>query len=160
MACGILVPWPGIEFAPLALEVWSLNHWITREVPQDMNFCSKSGWPSSLSCVQVAVSPGGVGSDPTPDILYSFPGGSEGKESLGLEDPLQKGMTTHFGILAWRIPWTKEPAGLQSRGSQKVTQLSSWHFHSTSNIQTVTNTETGTQSALGDTIEINQGGED
>ena len=91
-----------------------------------MIFCSKSGWPSCLSCVQVAVSPGGVGSDPTPNIiLYSFPGGSEGKESLGLEDPLKKGMTTHFGILAWRIPWTKEPAGLQSRGSQKVTQPSS-----------------------------------
>ena len=33
MACGILVPWPGIEPAPLALEAWSLNHWATREFP-------------------------------------------------------------------------------------------------------------------------------
>ena len=32
--------------------------------------------------------------------------------SLGWEDPLQKGMTTHSRILAWRIPWTKEPAGV------------------------------------------------
>ena len=38
---------------------------------------------------------------------------------LGLEDPLQKGMATHSSILAWRIPWTGEPNGLQSMGSQK-----------------------------------------
>ena len=39
---------------------------------------------------------------------------------LGLEDPLEKGMATHSGILAWRIPWTEEPGGLQSMGSQRV----------------------------------------
>ena len=39
-------------------------------------------------------------------------------QSLGWEDPLEKGMTTHFSILAWRIPWTEEPGGLQSIGSQ------------------------------------------
>ena len=37
--------------------------------------------------------------------------------SLGWEDPLKKGMTTHSNILAWRIPWTKEPGRLQSMGS-------------------------------------------
>ena len=36
--------------------------------------------------------------------------------SLGLEDPLEKGMVTHSSILAWRIPWTEEPGGLQSMG--------------------------------------------
>ena len=41
-------------------------------------------------------------------------------QSLGWEDPLEKGMTTHFSILAWRIPWTEEPGGLQSIGSQRV----------------------------------------
>ena len=40
--------------------------------------------------------------------------------SLGWEDPLQKGMATHSGILAWRIPWTEEPGKLQSMGSQRV----------------------------------------
>ena len=40
--------------------------------------------------------------------------------SLGWEDPLEKGMTTHSSILAWRIPWTEETGGLQSIGSQKV----------------------------------------
>ena len=56
--------------------------------------------------------------------------GSYGKESacnagdqlrsLGQEDPLEKGTATHSSILAWRIPWTEEPSGLQSMGSQRV----------------------------------------
>ena len=55
-----------------------------------------------------------------------FPGGSEVKASacnagsLGWEDPLEKEMATHSSILAWRIPWTEEPGGLQSTGSQRV----------------------------------------
>ena len=40
--------------------------------------------------------------------------------SLGWEDPLEKGMATHPSILAWRIPWTEEPGGLQPTGSQRV----------------------------------------
>ena len=40
-------------------------------------------------------------------------------QSLGREDPLEKEMTTHSSILAWEIPWTEEPGGLQSLGSQK-----------------------------------------
>ena len=40
--------------------------------------------------------------------------------SLGWEDPLEKEMTTHFSIHAWKIPWTKEPGGLQSMGLQRV----------------------------------------
>ena len=40
--------------------------------------------------------------------------------SLGQEDPLEKGMAAHSSILAWRIPWTEEPGGLQSMWSQKV----------------------------------------
>ena len=46
-------------------------------------------------------------------------------QSLGWEDPLEKGMVTHSSILAWRIPWTEEPGGgepggPQSKGSQRV----------------------------------------
>ena len=41
-------------------------------------------------------------------------------QSVGWEDPLEKGMTTHSSILAWRIPWTEEPGGLQSMGSQRA----------------------------------------
>ena len=78
-------------------------------------------------------------------LQKGFPGGSGGKESacnagdqdlipgwgrshregngyplLGGEDPIEKGTATHSSILAWRIPWTKEPGGLQSMGSQRV----------------------------------------
>ena len=45
-------------------------------------------------------------------------------QSLGQEDLLEEDMVTHSSILAWRIPWTEEPGGLQSMGSQKSqTQL-------------------------------------
>ena len=43
-------------------------------------------------------------------------------QSLGGEDPLEKEMATHSSILAWRIPWTEKPGGLQSMGSQRVRQ--------------------------------------
>ena len=42
-------------------------------------------------------------------------------QSLGWEDPLEKGMAIHSSILAWRIPWTEEPGGLQFMGLQRVT---------------------------------------
>ena len=41
-------------------------------------------------------------------------------QSPGQEDPLEKGVTTHSSILAWEIPWTDEPGGLQSMGSLRV----------------------------------------
>ena len=44
--------------------------------------------------------------------------------SLSWEDPLEKEVTTHHSILAWRIPRTEDPGGLQSMGSQNQTQLS------------------------------------
>ena len=59
-----------------------------------------------------------------------FSGGSDGKclpamqetqiRSLGQEDPLAKEMATHSSVLAWKIPWMKEPGRLQSMGSQRV----------------------------------------
>ena len=62
--------------------------------------------------------------------ILCLPGGSDGKVSAcsagdlgsipGSEDPLEEGMATHSSILAWRIPWTEEPGGLQSMESQKV----------------------------------------
>ena len=62
---------------------------------------------------------------PTP-VFIVFPEGSDSKESacnvgdLGWEDPLEEGMATHSCILAWRIPWTEEPGGLPSMGSQRI----------------------------------------
>ena len=64
--------------------------------------------------------------------VWSFPGGSVVKNclpvqeiwvrSLGQEDPLEKKMETHSSILAWKIPLTEEPEGLQSMGHQRVRQ--------------------------------------
>ena len=73
------------------------------------------------------------------DVDVGFPCGSDGKESackagdlgsisgfnpwvqsLGQEDPLEKEIATHSGILAWEMPGTEEPGGLQSMGSQRV----------------------------------------
>ena len=48
--------------------------------------------------------------------------------SLGMEDTLEKEMAAHSSILAWRIPWTKEPGGLQSMGSQRVRQDGGTHI--------------------------------
>ena len=45
-----------------------------------------------------------------------------GFRSLGWEDPLEEEMAAHSSILAWKMPWTEEPGGLQSRGSQRVRQ--------------------------------------
>ena len=50
-------------------------------------------------------------------------------QSLGKEDPLEKGMATHSSILPWRIPWTEEPGRLQSMGSQSPTQLKQLKMH-------------------------------
>ena len=49
--------------------------------------------------------------------------------SLGWEDPLEEGMATHSSIIAWRIPWTEEPGGLHSMGSQRVGQSDLAHAH-------------------------------
>ena len=64
-------------------------------------------------------------------LPFGNPQGSDGKESAvqethvrssSREDPLEKGMATHSGILAWRIPWTEEPGGLQPMGLQRAWQ--------------------------------------
>ena len=53
-------------------------------------------------------------------VVKSLPAMQETQvPSLGQEDPLEKEMATHASILAWKNPWTEEPGGLQSMGSQK-----------------------------------------
>ena len=82
----------------------------------------------NLSPVSVALAGGFFATEPE-----GVPSSASGKEpacqyrrhetevqSLGQEDPLEKGMATHSSTLAWRIPWTEEPGGLQSMGPQRV----------------------------------------
>ena len=52
-----------------------------------------------------------------------------------MEDSLEEGMATHSSILAWRIPWTREPGRLQSMGLQSWTQLSYIHTHTHTHTQ-------------------------
>ena len=65
--------------------------------------------------------------EPRRELIFTgFPGSSDGKEAacnaadLGCEDSLEEGMATQSSVLAWRIPWTEEPGGLQSMESQRV----------------------------------------
>ena len=57
-------------------------------------------------------------------VVNNLPTVQEAQElwvpSLGQKDPLEEGMATYSNILAWRIPWTQEPGGLQSMGLQRV----------------------------------------
>ena len=58
-------------------------------------------------------------------FLMGFPDGSDGQESAssaGQEDALEEEMAAHSSMLAWRIPWTEEPGGLRSIGSQRAGQ--------------------------------------
>ena len=50
-------------------------------------------------------------------------------QSLGQEDPLEKGMVTHSSILAWKIPWTEESSGLQSRQYKELDMTECIHAH-------------------------------
>ena len=114
----------------------SLSH-----TPTPSPACLLEASSSSASCVPGVRAPGkGLspaggsatlqGVKPNEDFSLGFPGGSVGKnppvtqetrvQSLGQEDPLEKEMATSSCILAWEIPWTEEPGGLESLGSQRV----------------------------------------
>ena len=81
-----------------------------------------------LSCVQVFATPRTVACQALlvhgiPFLMFGFPGCPMQEtqvRSLGGEDPLEKEVATHSSILAWGIPWTEKPGGLQSTGSQRV----------------------------------------
>ena len=116
--------------------------------PGDFGPKSCLGFPSGSAGKESACHAGEPSSEPTsepwtgnipwrrdriPTLIFTgIPGGSDGKgsscqilwetwvRSLDWEDPLEGGMATHSSTLAWRIPWTEEPGGLHSMGSQSV----------------------------------------
>ena len=59
-------------------------------------------------------------------------------QSLGQEDSLEEGMSTHSSSLAWRIPWTEEPGGLQSMGSQESAMTKQLSTHTNVSIKDLT----------------------
>ena len=104
------LPLSGIKSRPSAVEAWSLNYWIAREVSAVgfwwIQFIGlrKHSSISGLLRVFLGFSGGSVVKKPAMQEMQVW--------SLGWEDPLEEGMATHSSILAWRIPWTEEPGGL------------------------------------------------
>ena len=90
--------WTGVQ----CIARWILNCWTTRETP-------------ILKFLHVFYT--NTGASPVTQMVKNLPAMQETQvQSLGQKDPLKKGMATHCSILVWRIPWTEEPDGLQSRG--------------------------------------------
>ena len=82
-----------------------------------------SAYPGDLCKIYYIINPYYIGIFPVAQMVKNLPTMKETRVwSLSREDPLEKGMATHSSILAWRIPWTEEPGGLQSMGSQRVRQ--------------------------------------
>ena len=97
-------------------------YFLTYEV-SFMNFHALENY--NLSLFGVLVSLFGVLVSIVAQTVKNLPAMQETQvQSLGQEDPLEKDIATHSSILAWRIPWTKEPGRLQSMGSQTQTQVS------------------------------------
>ena len=99
--------------------LWAvLEHWLRREVYDQVwrkAFfpCSNSAQYSFIQQIFSSVSL-------VAQTVKNLPAMQENwVRSLGQKDPLEKGMANHSSILAWRIPWTEEPDGLQSMGSQR-----------------------------------------
>ena len=111
-----LVRYQSLKSRMTELETWDLGF--------NCKYHHLTNWTNFLICKM-----GVIGNY---ESIRGFPGGDSGQDptcqcrrpetwvwSLGQEDPLGKGMATHSSILAWRIPWTDKPGGLQFIGSQK-----------------------------------------
>ena len=116
LACEIFIPRPRIEPMFPAEKVWSPNHWTAREFPGKLFNLIK--FHLSLfknNHLSTLVSMG------LPRWLSSKASTMQETQfwSLDPEDPLEEEMATHSSIPPWKIPWTEEPGGLQSLGSQR-----------------------------------------
>ena len=111
----LLLRWP--EFFPV---LGTLQSWLRYLLVLAffLSFLFSCHTFPSLVCSKVRLS---TGAFLVAQMVKNLPSRQETQvQSLGWEDPLEEEMATHSRILAWRIPWTKEPDGLQSMGSQRV----------------------------------------
>ena len=110
------------EEALLVSEAQGLNvEWYTKAEAAIHEWTSE-GIFSSLKAHNLKVHMLGDLGFPSASAVKNLPSMQETwVQSLDREDPLEKGMSTHSSIPAWRIPWTEEPGGLQSMGSQRIT---------------------------------------
>ena len=128
--CRILVPQPGIKPMPLAGEVWSLIHWTAREVPR-WHLNSTLMYILNIYFIIIRVK---LRVPLVSQMVKNPPAVQETQvPSLGLEDPLERGMATHSSIPAWRIPWTEQSGRLYSSWGCKESDMAEWltlsHFH-------------------------------
>ena len=123
---SLATPWTAAHQAPPPMGFSRQKYWSGVPLPSPcylLKHCKN--WKVLYSC-----------------YLLGFPGGASDKDStcqcrkqerrvssLGQEDPLEEGMATYSSILAWRIPWTEEPGGLQSMGSLESDTTERLHFH-------------------------------
>ena len=145
-AHAILVTQKGMELMPPEVQMQSPNHWTTREVScliVVLIYTSlKTIVLSIVSCAYISFGEkfiktfcfflklGCLFYCCVEEVFMGFPGGSQvrnppansetGVPTLGQEAHLEKGMAIHPSILAWQMPRTEEPGGLQSMGSQRV----------------------------------------
>ena len=92
-----------VKNLPAVQETW-VQSWVRRSPGEGKGYPLQYSWASLVA-----------------QIVKNPPAMRETRvQSLGRQDLLEKGMATHSSILAWRIPWTEEPGGLRSTGSQRV----------------------------------------
>ena len=121
MSDSLLPPWTVAYQAPLSMGFSRQEYWRTWVA---ISFSRGSSPLRNRTRVYPALKADALTSEPICTRAYLV--AQSVKESpcnaggLGWEDPLEEGLATHSSILAWRIPWTEEPDGLQSMESQRV----------------------------------------
>ena len=101
-----------------ALHTWTMHPFSTL-LPLASEHFSSSSLSFLLGCLPGPLLPHRASL--VAQMVKNLPAMQETKvRCLGQEDPLEKGMAVHSRVLAWRIPWTEEPGGLQCMGSQRV----------------------------------------
>jgi len=106
---------------PLAVEVWSLIHWTAREVPR-WHLNSTLMYILNIHFIIIRVK---LRVPLVSQMVKNLPAVQETQvPSLGLEDPLERGMATHSSIPAWRIPWTEQSGRLYSSWGCKESDMS------------------------------------
>ena len=105
----------------------AFSFWKPLRVPKEY---LTSLWPGVLAFTPNRVYSASWRPSPVAQTVKSLPAVQQTEvRSLGQEDPLEESMATHSSILAWRLPWTEEPGGLQSMGVEKTQHdLSDGHF--------------------------------
>ena len=117
----------------LSFTMWSVREGCSEKSPPVPSINQKSNL-SSYNCITWSIMHASWWASLVAQTVKNLPATRETwVQSLGQEDPMEKGMATHSNVLAWRTLWTDEPGRLQSMGSQRVGHawVTSFHFQGT-----------------------------